>query len=424
MRRSQASKQRQLRAGPGSEPVGLLPLSRSGLTGALAAVAFAVVLAGSCPAVADDGDFRACLASMRAEAMSRGVSIATFDAITAKLVPNDAATFLDVQPEFSTPVWDYLAGLVDAERVSDGMEAIRRWDSTLRSAQARFGVDKATIAAVWGVESNYGRQFGKRPVLQSLATLSCAGRRQNYFRTEFIDALSIVDRGEVSPDHFFGSWAGAFGHTQFMPSTFLRFAIDMEGHGRPNIVDSIPDALGSTANYLRKAGWQPGLPWGFEVRVPAAYSGPSGRRNKASMATWAKRGITRVAGGSLGSGTAGLLQPAGPDGPAFLVTPNFDVLLTYNSSESYALAISILSDRLRGRPDIVASWPTSDPGLSRVERRELQTLLVRRGYDLGDADGVMGDKTHAAIMDFQARVGLPPDGRAAASVLAALRAGH
>lgn len=373
---------------------------------------------------ADDGDFRACLASVRGAALSQGVAPATFDSITAKLEPNDAATFLDVQPEFSTPIWDYLAGLVDAERISDGMNAMRRWDSVLRSVQARFDVDKTTIAAVWGVESNYGREFGKRPVLQSLATLSCAGRRQDYFRTEFIDALRIVDRGDVNVDHFFGSWAGAFGHTQFMPSTFLHFAVDMEGNGRPNVVDSIPDALGSTANYLREAGWTPGLPWGFEVRVPPAYSGPTGRRAKASMAIWAKRGITRMAAGSLGSGQAGLLQPAGPGGPAFLVTPNFDVLLTYNSSESYALAISLLSDRLRGKPDIVAAWPTNDPGLSRVERRELQSLLARRGYDLGDADGVMGNKTHAAIADFQAHVGLAPDGRAAASVLAALRAGR
>ena len=243
-----------------------------------AAVVIFAGLASSRAAFADDGDFRSCLASIRAAALSQGVSPTTFDAVTAKLAPNDAATFLDVQPEFSTPIWDYLAGLVDAERISDGKAAMRRWDSVLRSAQARFGVDKATIAAVWGIESNYGTEFGKRPVLQSLATLSCAGRRQDYFRTEFIDALRIVDRGEVSPDHFFGSWAGAFGHTQFMPSTFLRFAVDMDGNGRPDIVDSIPDALGSTANYLRKAGWTPGLPWGFEVRVPAAYSGPTGRR--------------------------------------------------------------------------------------------------------------------------------------------------
>ena len=390
---------------------------------AAAALVF-VCLAGPRAVRADDQDFGACLASLRSAALLQEVSATTFDSVAARLTPNDAATFLDLQPEFTTPIWDYLAGLVDAERISDGLNAMRRWDSVLRPVQARFGVDKATIAAVWGVESNYGREFGKRPVLQSLATLSCAGRRQDYFRTEFIDALRIVDRGEVGPDHFFGSWAGAFGHTQFMPSTFLRFAVDMDGNGRPDIVDSIPDALGSTANYLRQAGWVPGLPWGFEVRVPAAYSGPTGRRAKASMATWAKRGLRRMNGGSLGSGQAGLIQPAGADGPAFLVTSNFDVLHVYNSSEAYALAISLLSDRLRGRPDIVAAWPTDDPGLSRAERRELQSLLVRRGYDLGDADGVMGNKTHAAIMDFQARVGLTPDGRAAASVLAALRAGR
>lgn len=384
----------------------------------------AAVLAMPRAVLSQDRDFSTCLASIRAEALAEGVSAATFDKVARGLAPNDAATFLDVQPEFSTPIWDYLAGLVDAERVSDGMNALRRWAPALHAAEVRFGVDKATIAAVWGVESNYGTQFGKRPVLQSLATLSCAGRRQDYFRSEFIDALRIVDRGDVRMERFFGSWAGAFGHTQFMPSTFLRYAVDMEGNGRPDIVDSIPDAFGSTANYLRQSGWIPGLPWGFEVRVPAAYSGPTGRRAKAPMAVWAKRGLTRAAGGSLGSGAAGLILPAGRTGPAFLVTRNFDAILTYNASESYALAISLLSDRLRGRPGLTAGWPTDDPGLSRVERRELQALLVRRGYDLGDADGVMGNKTHAAIMDFQTRAGLPPDGRAAVSVLTALRAGR
>ena len=390
-------------------------------------MAVGLILAGllACgPALAQDGGFRSCLASLRGAALEKGVSAATFDEVTAKLTPNDAATFLDVQPEFATSIWDYLAGLVDAERVSDGKAAMRRWSAGLHAAQARFGVDASMIAAVWGVESNYGTEFGKRPVLQSLATLSCIGRRQDYFRGQFVDALRILDRGDVKADHFFGSWAGAFGHTQFMPSTFLRFAVDMEGNGRPDVVDSIPDALGSTANYLRRAGWVPGLPWGFEVRVPAGYSGPTGRHKKAPMAVWAARGITRAAGGSLGQGLAGLLEPAGPDGPAFLVTSNFDVLFAYNQAEAYVLAISLLSDRLRDKPGLIAAWPTQDPGLSRVERREMQALLIRHGYDVGEPNGAMGNKTHAAIMDFQSRAGLKPDGRAAKSVLNALRAGR
>lgn len=379
----------------------------------------------ACPHVALAGKgFRACLHSVRREAIARGIAPKTFDSVTASLTPNDAATFLGAQPEFSTPIWDYLAGLVDAERIRDGKAAMRRWHRALRAAQARFGVDKATLAALWGIESNYGKDFGKRPVLQSLATLSCAGGRRAYFRTEFIDALRIVERREVRPGHFFGSWAGAFGHTQFMPSTFLHFAVDMDGDGRPDIVDSVPDALGSTANYLRKAGWKPGLRWGFEVRVPAHYSGPSGRHRKASMRIWARRGVRRAAGGFLGRGSAGLIRPAGPAGPAFLVTRNFDALLRYDPAQAYALAIGLLSDRLSGRPKLIASWPTNDPGLSRVQRRELQSLLDRRGYDLGPPDGIIGKKTHAAIEDYQARVGLTPNGRAARSVLHALRTGR
>lgn len=382
------------------------------------------VLAGSRVALAQDDAFHSCLASLRPAALEKGVSPATFDGVAAKLTPNDAATFLDVQPEFVVPIWDYLAGLVDQERVNDGKAAMRRWNAGLQAAEARFGVDAATIAAVWGVESNYGTEFGKRSVLQSLATLSCSGRRQDYFRGQFVDALRILDRGDVRADHFLGSWAGAFGHTQFMPSTFLRFAVDMEGNGRPDVVDSIPDALGSTANYLRRAGWIPGLTWGFEVRVPAGYDGPIGRHKKLPMTVWAAHGITRAAGGSLGTGRAGLIMPAGPRGPAFLVTENFEALFTYNEAEAYALAIALLSDRLRGKPGLVASWPTNDPGLSRAERREMQALLIRDGYDVGNPNGAMGNMTHAAILAFQARKGLSPDGRAAKSVLDALRAGR
>ncbi|HWG05704.1 MAG TPA: lytic murein transglycosylase [Beijerinckiaceae bacterium] len=386
--------------------------------------AIVATIAVSDAALAQDGAFRRCIASLRDATLAKGVSAATFDNVAAKLTPNDAATFLDAQPEFVTPIWDYLAALVDDERVSDGKAAMRRWSAGLHAAETRFGVDAATITALWGVESNFGTEFGKRPVLQSLATLSCIGRRQDYFREQFIDALRILDHGDVKADHFYGSWAGAFGHTQFMPSTFLRFAVDMEGNGHPDVVDSIPDALGSTANYLRHAGWVSGLPWGFEVRVPAGYDGPSGRRRKAPMAVWAARGITRAAGGSLGQGLASLFEPAGPQGPAFLVTHNFDVLLAYNQAESYALAISLLSDRLRGKPGLVAPWPTNDPGLSRAERREMQALLIRHGYDVGEPNGAMGEKTHAAITDYQTRRGMTADGRAAKSVLDALRAGR
>ncbi|TPW00109.1 MAG: Membrane-bound lytic murein transglycosylase B [Beijerinckiaceae bacterium] len=370
-------------------------------------------------------DFSGCLAGLRGAVLASGVNAATFDKMTRGLTPNpDVLAMAEVQPEFKTPIWDYLAGLVDEERVRDGQAMMHRYGQALALAENRFGVDQATITAVWGVESDYGRSFGTRPVVQSLATLTCAGgRRAGYFRTEFIAALKIIQHGDIDPAQFNGSWAGAFGHTQFMPSTFLRVAVDLDGDGRKDLINSVPDALGSTAAYLRKSGWIPGLEWGYEVRPPERYSRPTGRSRKEAMASWIARGFTRVDGQRLPSGgTAGLLLPAGPSGPAFLVTRNFDAIYSYNAAESYALAIALLSDRLRGRHGLVAAWPTNDPGLSRADRREMQALLMRRGYDLdGKADGVIGTKTKQAISDFQSRSGLHPDGRASVSVLAALR---
>jgi lytic murein transglycosylase len=369
--------------------------------------------------------FSDCLAGLRGAAAAGGVDAATIDKATRGLAPNpDVLVMAEAQPEFKTPIWDYLAGLVDEERVRDGQAMMHRYGQALALAESRFGVDQATITAVWGVESDYGRSFGTRPVVQSLATLSCGGgRRAGYFRTEFVAALKILQHGDIDPAQFNGSWAGAFGHTQFMPSTFLRVAVDLDGDGRKDLINSVPDALGSTAAYLRKGGWVAGGEWGFEVRLPDHYSGPTGRTRKEAMASWVARGFTRIDGRPLGSGPmAGLLLPAGPSGPAFLVTRNFDAIYSYNAAESYALAIALLSDRLRGRHGLVAAWPTNDPGLSRADRREMQTLLMRRGYDLdGKADGVIGTKTKQAISDFQSRSGLSPNGRASASVLAALR---
>ncbi|QBR71423.1 lytic murein transglycosylase [Beijerinckiaceae bacterium] len=373
---------------------------------------------------ANAAGFSECLAGLRSTALASGVDAATFDRVTRGLEPNpDVLAMAQVQPEFKTPIWDYLAGLVDDERVSDGRAMMSRWSQALALAESRYGVDQATITAVWGVESDFGRSFGTRPVVQSLATLSCGGSRQNYFRSEFIATLKIIQHGDIDPAQFNGSWAGAFGHTQFMPSTFLRTAVDLDGDGRKDLINSVPDAVGSTAAYLRKGGWVPGGVWGFEVRLPEHYSGPSGRTRKEAMASWAARGLTRIDGRPLGSGpAAGLLLPAGPNGPAFLVTRNFDAIYSYNAAESYALAIALLSDRLRGQHGLVAAWPTNDPGLSRAERREMQTLLMRRGYDLdGKADGVIGTKTKQAITDFQSKSGLSPNGRASVSVLAALR---
>jgi lytic murein transglycosylase len=381
--------------------------------------ALAALLFAAAPARAE---WSSCLSGLRAAAAGAGVSQQTIASATNGLAPNDAVSFMDKQPEFTTPVWDYVAGLVDEERVQEGRSMLRQHARALHAAESRYGVDAPTIVAVWGVESDFGKSFGKRPVVQSLATLACeAPRRNEYWRKEFIAALKILDSGDIAGEEFYGSWAGAFGHTQFMPSTFLGAAVDLDGDGRRNIASSAADSLGSTANYLRKSGWRSGMPWGFEVRLPDGYSGPSGRTRRQPMGLWQSHGVTRLDGGGLGEGTAALLLPAGRNGPAFLVTKNFDAIYAYNAAESYALAICVLSDMLRGRPGIQTPWPTDDPGLSRAERRELQALLTRSGYDVGDSDGVIGTKTKEAIADFQSRAGLQRNGRASLKVLNALR---
>jgi lytic murein transglycosylase len=368
-------------------------------------------------------DFAFCVGSLRADAARSGISARTLDVAFKGLEPDSKVLDLQKQqPEFKTPIWDYLDGLVDDQRVADGKAAMAREGRALARAEEKYGVSRTMLAAIWGVESNFGQEMGKRPLVQSLTTLACMGDRANYFRSELMATLKIIDRGDVPADKLNGSWAGAFGQTQFMPSTFLRLAVDFEGDGRRDIVDSAPDALASTANYLRKSGWRPGIPWGFEIKLPEAYSGPSGRKAKQSMSFWAARGVTRLDGRSLGEGDAALLLPAGREGPAFLVTRNFDVVYSYNAAESYTLAACVLADRLSGGRGIVAPWPTDDPLLSREGRKELQALLQKRGYDIGgDPDGHVGTKSKAAIADFQQRSGLEVNGRASVKVLEALK---
>ncbi|WP_217999537.1 lytic murein transglycosylase [Thauera butanivorans] len=377
------------------------------------------------PAGASDAGFSSCMKTLRGEAASVGVSPETFDRHTAELMPDMAVVgFLDAQPEFVTPIWDYMAGLVDAERVADGREMLAQWADVLARVEAQYAVDPATVVAVWGVESNFGRNFGSRPLLTSLSTLSCFGRRQAFFRGEFFTTLKIIQEGHVAPERLTGSWAGAFGHTQFMPSTFMRLAVDFDGDGRRDLVDSVPDALASTANFLKRAGWRADLPWGFEVVLPDRFdTSAAGRRNKQPMADWAARGIRLADGGALpaGSTPAGLLLPAGSGGPAFLVTRNFDALYSYNAAESYALAIAHLADRLRGGEAFRTPWPTDDAGLSRAERREVQRLLIARGHDIGEPDGMIGARTREALKLLQAELGLKADGRAGQRILQVLR---
>ena len=376
-----------------------------------------------------NNNFQSCLANLRSQAIAAGVSGTTYDRYTQNLTPDySVIDKLNYQPEFSTPIWDYLSGLVDEERVELGKQKLAQYRDVLNRASQTYGVPPETIVAVWGVESNFGDISGKYPLLQALGTLSCEGRRQSYFRTEFFATMRILQRGDLTEDQLKGSWAGAFGHTQFMPSTYERLAVDFDGDGRRDLVSSTVDALASTANFLNKAGWQAGMPWGFEVKVPQGMSiDGEGRRSKKALSSWSARGVTRIDGsplvqGALSSSTsAGLMAPAGVNGPVFLVFKNFDAIYSYNAAESYGLAIAHLSDRLKGARPFATSWPTDDPGTSRAERREIQQFLINRGYDIGAVDGLIGDKTRVAIRQEQTRLGLNPTGRAGQQILRAFR---
>ncbi len=393
----------------------------------LAAIGLAAAALGGAPAHAADAAFDACLARLRTDAIGRGVPAAIAERHLSGLERDPGVLeSLDFQPEFKTPIWDYLSALVDGERVDDGREQLAKWADVLATVQSRHGVDPQTVIAVWGVESNFGRSIGRKPVVRSLATLSCEGRRQAFFRGQLLAALRILAGGHVEPDAFTGSWAGAFGHTQFMPTTFLESAVDFDGDGRRDVVGTVPDALASTANYLRRAGWRTGEPWGWEVRLPAGFDPAlAGRSKRRPLSDWVARGVRRADGTPIEpvAAAAAVLLPAGPAGPAFLVLRNFDAIYAYNAAESYALAIAHLSDRLRGAGPFAAAWPTDDPGLSRAERRELQTLLLARGHAIGEADGMIGSLSRRAIRDEQARLGLEQDGRAGTKLLAALRQG-
>lgn len=368
--------------------------------------------------------FADCLAGLQADARDAGVRPDNYARYTQGLAPDmSVVEKLDFQPEFKTPIWDYLSGLVDDERVADGRRMMDQYAATLKKVETQYGVDAETVVAVWGVESNFGQSFGKYPLLQALGTLSCNGRRQTFFRKEFYSAMRILQGGHIAPERLVGSWAGAFGHTQFMPTTFERLAVDFDGDGRRDLMDNANDALASTANFLAKAGWRTGEPWGYEVRLPKGFDmdGES-RRNKRPMSEWRQRGLRKADGSPLADfGKAGLLAPAGANGPAFLVFRNFDAIYSYNAAESYGLAIAHLSDRLRGAGPFATAWPTDDPGLSRAERRELQGLLILKGHDIGEVDGMLGSRSREAIEAEEVKLGWPATGRGGQRILKALR---
>lgn len=368
--------------------------------------------------------FPACLSGLKTEAINAGVDRAVVGKALDEVTVDDRMLAVSkAQPEFKTPIWDYLAFLVDEQRVADGRAMLNQYDGLLRAVEARYGVDRHVVTAVWGVETDYGKITGRYFLPHALANLAClAERRTKFWRSELMAALTLVERGDLALDKLYGSWAGAFGQTQFIPSTYARLAVDFDGDGRRDLVDSVPDALGSTANYLKRAGWESGRPWMIEVKAPTDYAGPTGRKQRLTLDDWNERGIRRADGAQIsGKGKAGLLLPAGPAGPGFLVFNNFDAIYAYNHAESYAIAISHLADRLAGYPALRTPWPTDDPGLSRLERLELQKMLTAEGYDIGEVDGKIGPLTRAAIAEHEKKLGWSATGRAGQKIFKALK---
>ncbi|MGV6871618.1 lytic murein transglycosylase [Pseudochelatococcus sp. B33] len=354
------------------------------------------------------------------EAAARGVSRRTFDMAFAGIAPDPKIIALTKrQSEFVKPVWEYLDSATSAQRLSRGHEQVGKWRDTFATVEQRFGVDRKVIAGVWGMETNFGSTMGSHYVVEALATLAHAQYRGPFFRNELLTALKILDEGHVTRDRMIGSWAGAMGQTQFMPTSFVRYAVDFTGDGRKDIWSSVPDALASTGNYLKEHGWVAGLPWGFEVKLPQNYNY---RQRNGDFGAFASAGVRRMDGKAMPrAGEARLFLPAGARGPAFLVTKNFDVIKRYNNSDSYALGVALLGDMIHGGTGVQAPWPLDEKPLSRNEREDLQRYLARLGFSAGEPDGRIGTQTRAAIVAYQEQRGLIPDGHPSPTLLAQLR---
>jgi lytic murein transglycosylase len=316
------------------------------------------------------------------------------------------------QPEFTRPVWIYLDSAVSPQRVALGQDKWLQFRADIDAAAVRYGVAPEILVAIWGVESNYGSNFGSIPTVDALATLGFDGRREDWARGQLLAALRILQRGDIERSEMMGSWAGAMGQTQFLPSIFLRYAVDADGDGRRDIWGSLADVMASTANFLARSGWQADHPWGVEVRLPPRFDvGRADLAVRQASALWAAEGVQTIDGAPLPQfAEAAVLLPAGAGGPAFLVGPNFQVILRYNNSTSYALAVGLLAQRLAGGPGVQAPWPRDRVALSRQQLTALQTALNQRGFDSGAPDGVMGPNTRGAIRGYQRSAGLPADG--------------
>jgi len=375
----------------------------------------------------EDEAFADWLTAFRGEALKAGITTKTFDKAMAGVTPDPDVVAADRnQPEFVKPVWEYLKGALSDKRVARGKTLLVDHRKLLDRLEKAYGVDRHVVVAIWGLESNFGDYMGSQKVVRSLATLAFEGRRPDFGRTQLIAALKIIQAGDVGPDGLLGSWAGAMGQTQFIPTTYLAHAIDFDGDGRRDIWTSLPDTLASTAHYLEVSGWKPGERWGYEVTLPVRFDyALADMSEKKSIAAWQKLGVKRADGHSFThrdrEAAASLLLPAGHKGPAFLVMQNFRAILAYNASTSYALAVSLLSDRFRGKGAIKGSWPLDERPLTQVERVELQTRLNAKGFDTGKPDGIIGFNSRKAIRAYQKKAGLAADGYATSSLLERLR---
>lgn len=375
--------------------------------------------------------FTAWLDAFKAEARAQGISQRTLDAAFANVDLNQRVIELNEnQPEFSRAIWDYLDSAVSSDRVSKGRTMLRKYRKSLGRAERKHGVPASIITAIWSLESNFGQNLGGFNVIEALATLGFEGRRASFGREQLLAALKIIENGDISAARMIGSWAGAMGQTQFIPTVFLQYAEDGNGDGKRNLWDTRADVFVSTANYLEQKGWVEDAPCYDEVRLPTTFDyAQADVGTEKPVREWSDMGVTLWDGRSLArrpghdaSAQAAILLPAGHKGPAFIAYPNFKVVLAYNNAISYALAICQLSNRFNGGPSFHTAWPRDErPILARTERVELQTLLAQRRYDVGEADGVIGRRTREAIRGYQRSAGMKPDGFATLALLQSLR---
>jgi membrane-bound lytic murein transglycosylase B len=359
----------------------------------------------------------------RSKALRAGIDAQLFDQAFAGIAPDLAVVKADgAQPEFTRPVWEYLDGAISPVRVRKGQALLAEHAATLDAIEQRYGVDRETLVAIWGMESSFGQFMGDNSVIRSLATLAYEGRRPQFAEDQLLAALQILQSGDISASGLRGSWAGAMGQTQFIPTTYLTHAVDFDGDGRRDIWNSSADALASAAHYLQASGWQKGRAWGIQVALPSGFDyALADTEIRKTYAQWNALGVKGTPTNVDPNDTGYLLLPAGHRGPAFLVFRNFGAILRYNNSSSYALAVGLLGQRLNGGGALLANWPKDERPLGRSERIELQEALATKGYQPGAADGIIGANTRRAVRAFQQSLGLPADGYPTPALLQQLR---